>query len=118
MALMLRPHWTGAWSNWARVQWELLGNLDAAIEKFNELIEGVEDVEYSYYNLGEISIKQGDVQSAIKHFSKAPSIPDAQRGRARILQQLGRGDEARIAWEEVLKRIPGDQEAQDALASL
>ena len=76
------------------------------------------------FYLGQIALENGKYQEAADHFagcaiagSPLPGIPDERvyTGSAMALQKLSRWDEAKAAWEEVLKSTPKDPKAQAAL---
>lgn len=76
------------------------------------------------FYLGQIALEAGKFQEAADHFAQCgvasaplPGIPDERvyTGQAMALQKLGRYDEAKSAWEAVLKAAPKDPKAQSAL---
>jgi tetratricopeptide (TPR) repeat protein len=73
---------------------------------------------------GQIALEAGKFQEAADHFSQCgvagaplPGIPDERvySGLGMALQKLNRFDEAKTAWEAVLKASPKDPKAQAAL---
>ncbi len=73
---------------------------------------------------GQIALEAGKYQEAADHFAQVgvasgplAGIPDERvyTGQAMALQKLGRYDEAKTAWESVLKATPKDPKAEAAL---
>jgi tetratricopeptide (TPR) repeat protein len=73
---------------------------------------------------GQIALEAGKFQEAADHFSQVgistsplPGIPEERvyTGLGMALQKLSRWDEAKTAWEAVLKAAPKDPKAQAAL---
>lgn len=117
-ALRYKHRWPPAMANLGRVYATLLGEMDRAIDLFTQLTRGSAQVEYSNYCLGVICVGREDYEAAVGFFEKAAPIPEAWPHRARILQTLGRPEEARAIWEQVLAEDPSDQEAAAAIAKL
>lgn len=76
------------------------------------------------FYLGQIAMEAGKFDEAAEHFGAVniaagplPGIPDERvfTGQAMALQKLNRFDEAKTAWEQVLKITPKDPKAQSAL---
>lgn len=74
------------------------------------------------FYLGQIALEAGRFQEAYDHFAKVGPEPliglEPQRpptGLAMAAQKLGKWEEARQAWEAVLKASPGDPKAASAL---
>ncbi len=76
------------------------------------------------FYLGQIALESSKYQEAADHFAGCaiasgplPGISDERiySGLAMALQKLSRWDEAKTAWEEVLKSTPKDPKAQAAL---
>jgi tetratricopeptide (TPR) repeat protein len=76
------------------------------------------------FYLGQVALEAGKYQEAADHFAQCgvasgplPGIPDERvyTGQAMALQKLGRFEEAKAAWEAVLKLTPKDPKAQAAL---
>lgn len=76
------------------------------------------------FYLGQIALEAGKYQEAADHFALCgiasgplPGIPDERvyTGLGMAAQKLSRWDEAKAAWEAVLKAAPKDPKAQSAL---
>ncbi|HYL77836.1 MAG TPA: tetratricopeptide repeat protein [Bryobacteraceae bacterium] len=70
--------------------------------------------------MGDVLNRLGDKQGAIQHLRKArelqPSNPGAAYGLALMLDQSGQTDQARVAYEDVLKLDPENVQALNNLA--
>jgi TolA-binding protein len=93
------------------------GDLRAAIVRY-QLIERryptSPEAGVSRVSAGDLLVRLGDPAAALDEFdayrARGPSqdlAPEALFGRARCLQALGRVDEERAAWHEMLGRFPG-----------
>ena len=58
--------------------------------------------------MGRLLLAQNAPQAALAHFSRyrGPLAEEALLGRAQALAALGRSDEERSAWRELLDRFP------------
>lgn len=68
------------------------------------------------------SLTQADPEAALAEariaFALDPESEDAARLMAQLLQRLDETEDAKAAWERVLKMVPGDPEATEALRAL
>lgn len=92
--------------------WAIYSAVDAADARRVDALAG----------LGEISRRRGDLTSALTYFQQAAAI-DGERlslqcDIASVFRDLGRFDEAREAFEEVLRCSPGDWRALVGLGLL
>jgi tetratricopeptide (TPR) repeat protein len=75
--------------------------------------------------LGQLTLERGELADALARFDrylgtdpKGALAEEARLGRALALEQLGRPDDARRAWQELLDRHPGSVHAGRARARL
>lgn len=98
--------------------------IDRAAGSFAVLREkGGDSARRAEFYLGQIALEAGKFQEAYDRFVAVGAAPlqglEAQRvatGLAMAAQKLGKWDEAKTAWETVLKAAPGDAKAKSALA--
>lgn len=98
--------------------------LDRAVGSFTALRErGGDYARRAEFYLGQIALEGGKFQEAYDRFVAAGSadLPGLepqriQTGLAMSAQKLGKWEEAKAAWEAVLKAAPGDAKAKSALA--
>lgn len=98
--------------------------MDRALTSFGQLkLAGGDPARRAEFYLGQIALEGGRFQEAADHFAACqisagplPGIPDERvyTGLAMALQKLSRWDEAKAAWEAVLKITPKDPKAQSA----
>lgn len=83
-----------------------------------EVSQSAQDNVTAGYN----ALVRGDVGSALELYSEAlssePTSIMAQLGRSASLQRLGRLEEARVGYENVLRRDPNNREALANLTSI
>ncbi len=99
--------------------------MDRALTSFQQLkTYGGDYGRRAEFYLGQIALEAGKYQEAADHFAACgvaagplPGVPDERvyTGLAMAQQKLGRWDEAKAAWEAVLKATPKDPKAQAAL---
>ena len=68
------PSFGSSLPNLGRLKFEIFGDVDAAIEAFEEVVGGVEDTEYAHYYFGQLYSVKRDKGLAMEHFLKAPSL--------------------------------------------
>lgn len=94
-----------------------------AIEAMQREVEGPEAAEI-FYVRGLAQAALGDTKGADQSYMTAYSVVRYGRNEAarrllgRVTGKLNLPDEARAAWDDVLKEVPGDPEATAALAKL
>lgn len=103
-----------------------MGNYEAALASLKELNERFPDderfVPLSYYKMAIVSLKKGDKETALKSFDiiynyRNGSFKDlALLESARVLEAMGKGDEAAKKYTELAKSFPGSPFAGEALA--
>lgn len=95
-----------------------LGEVQAARERYYNVIELDESVVEARHNLGCILAETGQPELAIAAFQGAlavyPDYPDAHYQLARTLDDLQRHDEAAPHWEAFLSLAPGSPWADEA----
>lgn len=99
--------------------------LDRAAGSFGQMkASGGDFGRRAEFYLGEIALESGKFAEAAEHFTQCgivsaplPGIPDERvyTGLGMALQKLSRWEEAKAAWEAVLKAAPKDPKAQSAL---
>jgi tetratricopeptide (TPR) repeat protein len=99
--------------------------MDRALGSFDQLkTYGGDFGRRAEFYKGQIALEAGKFPEAVDHFAQCgiasgplPGIPDERvyTGLGMALQKLGRFDEAKTAWEAVLKATPKDAKAQAAL---
>lgn len=99
-----------------RADAEFAGAGDAV--QVREVSQSAQDNVTAGYN----ALVRGDVGSALELYSEAlssePTSIMAQLGRSASLQRLGRLEEARVGYENVLRRDPNNREALANLTSI
>jgi tetratricopeptide (TPR) repeat protein len=118
-ALRADPRFGSAKSNLGRLYLEVIRDLDKATKVLRETLEGVEDTDYTYYNLGLVQTLQGDRERAIEYFQHAPEMlrrrgQDATWTGARKmliyeLRRWGRAAEALQLLRELAKEDSHDE---------
>lgn len=98
---------------------------DRALACFGQLkTYGGDFARRAEFYLGQIALEAGKYQEAADHFglcgaasAELPGLPveRVQKGLAMAYQKLGRWDESKTAWEQVLKADPKDPKAPSAL---
>ncbi|HEY7357135.1 MAG TPA: tetratricopeptide repeat protein, partial [Ktedonobacterales bacterium] len=72
--------------------------------------------------LGSIQMNRGDARAALESFQQAarrnPDLPGIQFHIGRAYRSLGESENARLAYEEAIRRNPGDTEAYNNLAAV
>jgi tetratricopeptide (TPR) repeat protein len=99
--------------------------MDRALGSFDQLkTYGGDFGRRAEFYKGQIALEAGKYQDAADHFSQCgiassplPGLPEERvyTGLGMALQKLSRWDEAKTAWEAVLKATPKDPKAQAAL---
>ena len=99
--------------------------MDRALGSFDQLkTYGGDFGRRAEFYKGQIALEAGKYQEAADHFAQCgvaasplPGIPDERvyTGLGMALQKLSRWDEAKAAWEAVLKAAPKDPKARAAL---
>lgn len=127
-ALEHDPHWDSARSNIGRLHWEIFDDVKGAIDAYQETLKGVEDVDYSHYNLGVLHTWEGNREMALEHFELSPNMlkirgrsatwTDAHRLLVYELKKIGRREQAIEVLRSLVTEAPGDTEAQDDLQAL
>lgn len=102
------------------------GNTEGAVQTFSGLlaVDGGHGLRAGYY-LGRIRLDKGDAQAALEGLIKAAenrpaelAEDEVQASLAAAYQKLGRAEEARQAWQRVIKLVPRRPEALSALKEL
>jgi len=95
------------------------GNLDKAIENFNKALEKDPFLLDSHLKLAECYKLKLEYDKAKKHYKASieinPGLTAARYNLGVIYYKNGQIAEARQEWAEVLKRDPGNKEAENAL---
>lgn len=97
--------------------------MDRALASFTQLkTYGGDSARRAEFYLGQVALEAGKFEEAAAHLAAVGTgslqgIPDERifTGQAMALQKLARWDEAKAAWEAVLKITPKDPKAQAAL---
>ena len=96
----------------------LLGNVEAALERYYMAIELDEDYVEARANLGCVLVETGDPELAIAAFRGAlqchPDYPDVHFHLARTLDDLGEQAEAAAHWRTFLDLAPDSPWAEEA----
>jgi tetratricopeptide (TPR) repeat protein len=96
----------------------LLGDTSAARERYYVAIELDEDFVEARANLGCVLAEMGQPELALAAFRGAlayhPEYPDVHYHLARMLDELGRSDDAREHWQQFLRLSPDSPWADEA----
>lgn len=97
------------------------GDLDGALNSFQEAIKKDPAFAVPYSNIGVIYWETGDVSNALDHFTKALKVDPEERDTVlnygRVMTGLKRHDEARQVYSSYLQGNPGDSEVALALSN-
>jgi tetratricopeptide (TPR) repeat protein len=97
------------------VVYVLLGELDAASERFLEALNRNKQHANAWHNLGVVRLRQNRAKNAENCFRKAlevnPRAADSRAHLGTVLWQQGRHEEAIAEWDGALKENPSDAEA-------
>jgi tetratricopeptide (TPR) repeat protein len=124
-AISLNPKYEKAYFNKGYILAEL-GKFDKAVETYEKLIAINPNNATYYFNAGtflydawEKTRDKSQLEKALPYFSNAlrtnPNYRNAFMDKACVLCDLGQPKEARIVLNELLKRFPGDADAQKML---
>jgi len=114
------PSFGSSLSNLGRVKFEIIGDVEGAIEIFQKVIaSGVEDLSYAHYYLGQLYTIKREPILALEHFLQAPDIvrpekmtPDwvgARRFVANNLKKWNQPDAALGLFTELAVEFPADE---------
>jgi Flp pilus assembly protein TadD len=108
-ALVLDPAYAAAWWNRGDVAWDL-GQLDLAEEHYRRALAADPELHEASVNLGSLLIERDRYEDALalsaSTLQRSPVAPIddyLRRNVARALDALGRTDEAREVWRELLE---------------
>lgn len=123
------PSFVSSLPNLGRMKFEILGEVDGAIEIFQKVISvGVEDMSYSHFYLGQLYTVKRQPIFALEHFLKAPDLirpekmtPDwvgARRFMAKELKRWHQRDAALSLFTELANEFPADEELRREVEDL
>jgi tetratricopeptide (TPR) repeat protein len=119
-AIALNPQHIDARTFLAWIELEVRGNVDAAIEEYQEIIELHPELADAYVNLAVAQKRKGEADQALTSLNKAlekkPDYAAALTTRGGILAGQGKWTEARQSFEGALKFDPRDDGALYGLA--
>lgn len=110
-AVKRSPQRLEAWMGLGNVR-HMLGDRDGAVEAYRRAIELRPDDAAGWNNLGVVYADMRRDHDAILCFDRAleraPMLASAQRGRAESLARVGRFEQARTAYRELIGQRPDD----------
>lgn len=123
------PSFVSSLPNLGRMKFEILGEVDGAIEIFQKIIAvGVEDMSYAHFCLGQLYTVKRQPILALEHFLKAPDLirpekmtPDwvgARRFMAKELKRWQQRDAALSLFSELENEFPADEELRREVEDL
>ncbi|MFQ5669817.1 MAG: tetratricopeptide repeat protein [Acidobacteriota bacterium] len=116
--LVINPYLTDVHNNIGVALGEL-GRRDEAMSEFQSVLRdpGYKHREKALYNVGNLFYAQGDYREAVEQYRKAVAVqPEYLKAYYKMglaLQTLGQMDEARRAFEEVVRIDPNSKEARE-----
>ncbi|MGH0288700.1 hypothetical protein [Sinorhizobium meliloti] len=122
------PSFGSSLPNLGRMKFEILGDVDGAIEIFEKVAAGVEDTTYADFCLGQLYSVKREPMLALEHFLKAPDLirpekitPDWVGARLFIAKELKRWhqrDAALSLFTELANEFPADEELRHEVEDL
>lgn len=112
-AVTLAPGNAEAWLALGNVR-HALGMMDQAVQAFREATDKAPASAQAWNNLAVVNEDMGRVRDALDFYDRAladhPDFAPALRGRAAALARLRWYDDAKLAYEDLLERFPGEAE--------
>ena len=109
------PGWRARVLLWA-------GRLTEAEQEFAALVKAIPDDPDDWLGLGTVYLRQRRLPDALHAMDRAvaldPKRADLRAARARVLVAMGQPRQARLEYQQVLRRDPANAVARDELASL
>ncbi|KAB8333292.1 tetratricopeptide repeat protein [Scytonema tolypothrichoides VB-61278] len=101
---------------------EQQGNLDAAVESYQQALRVKPDYAEAHYNLGNALQKQGKLEAAIEAYQQTlkikPEISEAHNNLGTVLQKQGKLDAAVESYQQAISLKPDYAEAHYNLGNI
>lgn len=118
-AIEKNPESTDAWLSLGNVL-HAQGRMEEAADAFKEAARRTPENAQVWNNLGVVNEDMGRTRDALDYYDRAlkidPGLSNALRRRAPVLGRLRWFEQAREAYEELVRQYPGDQELRVELA--